>query len=78
MAQPITEIKKPLLSEEEEKQQKLEDLTSLLADNEEALNRIIGIVGELNDMGVLEAADSMIQAKEKSQKLRFIKFPENR
>ena len=27
MAQPITEIKKPLLSEEEEKQQKLEDLS---------------------------------------------------
>ncbi|MGB3567336.1 MAG: DUF1641 domain-containing protein [Priestia megaterium] len=69
MAQPITEIKKPLLSEEEEKQQKLEDLTSLLADNEEALNRILGIVGELNDMGVLEAADSMIQAKEKISKI---------
>ena len=76
MAQPITEIKS-LFQARKKKQQKLEDLTSLLADNEEALNRILGIVGELNDMGVLEAADSMIQAKEKSQKLRFIKFLEN-
>ncbi|MEH6948388.1 DUF1641 domain-containing protein [Bacillus sp. JJ634] len=65
MAQPITEIKKNLLTEEEQKQKKLEALTTLLANNDEALNKVLTIVGELNDIGVLEAADSMLQAKEK-------------
>ncbi|USK59240.1 DUF1641 domain-containing protein [Peribacillus asahii] len=65
MAQPITEIKKNLLTAEEQKQKKLEALTALLANNDEALNKVLTIVGELNDIGVLEAADSMLQAKEK-------------
>jgi len=65
MAQPITEIKKNLLTAEEQKQKKLEALTTLLANNDEALNKVLTIVGELNDIGVLEAADSMLQAKEK-------------
>lgn len=69
MAAPITAIKKHLLTEEELKQQKLEDLTTLLTDNEEALNKIISLVGELNNIGVLEAANAMLQAKEKIAKV---------
>ncbi|WP_409299707.1 DUF1641 domain-containing protein [Peribacillus sp. SCS-155] len=65
MAQPITSIEKQTLTPEQQKQQQLEELTSLLTENEEALNRIMGIVGELNKIGVLEAAQSMINAKEK-------------
>jgi uncharacterized protein YjgD (DUF1641 family) len=69
MAQPITDIRKPLLTEEEQKQKKMEDLTTLLANNDEALNKVLAIVSELNDIGVLEAADSMLQAKEKIAKI---------
>lgn len=65
MAAPITIIHKQELTDEQRKQQKLEDLTTLLSDHEEALTKIMGIVGELNDIGVLEAADAMLRAKEK-------------
>jgi uncharacterized protein YjgD (DUF1641 family) len=69
MAAPITAIQKHVPTNEELKQQKLEDLKTLLTDNEEALNKILDIVGELNDMGVLEAANAMLQAKEKIAKI---------
>lgn len=65
MAAPITIIHKQELADEQRKQQKLEDLTTLLSDHEEALTKIMGIVGELNDIGVLEAAYAMLRAKEK-------------
>lgn len=69
MAAPITTIQKHELTKEEIQQQKIEDLKASLADNEAALNRIMEIVGELNDMGALEAANSMLQAKEKIAKI---------
>ena len=40
MAAPITEIQKQQLTEEQIKQQKLEKLTTLLANNEEALDKV--------------------------------------
>ena len=69
MAAPITMIKKNEPTKEELQQQKLDDLQALLADNDEALNQILKIVGELNDIGVLEAANSMLQAKEQIAKI---------
>jgi uncharacterized protein YjgD (DUF1641 family) len=69
MAIPITSINKTLLNEEQEKQQKLEDLKTLLTDNEDSLNKILDIVGELNDIGALEAVHSMLQAKEQIAKI---------
>lgn len=69
MAAPIKAIQKHELTEEEQKQQKLEDLKALLADNEEALNQMFNIVGELNDIGMLEAANSMLKAKEPIAKI---------
>jgi uncharacterized protein YjgD (DUF1641 family) len=69
LAEPISAIQKHELTDELQNQQKLKDLTTLLADHEEALNKIMGIVGELNDMGVFEAADAMLQAKEKIAKI---------
>ncbi|MDM5154446.1 DUF1641 domain-containing protein [Bacillus sp. DX1.1] len=69
MAAPIKAIQKQELTEEEQKQQKLEDLKALLADNEEALNQMFNIVGELNDIGMLEAASSMLKAKEPIAKI---------
>ncbi|GLV63832.1 hypothetical protein Bmyc01_25020 [Bacillus mycoides] len=69
MAAPIQAIQKQELTEEEIKQQKLEDLKELLANNEEALNQMFNIVGELNDIGMLEAANSMLKAKEPIAKI---------
>ncbi|SCA98749.1 Uncharacterized protein BWINRA5_02151 [Bacillus mycoides] len=69
MAAPIQAIQKQELTEEELKQQKLEDLKELLANNEEALNQMFNIVGELNDIGMLEAANSMLKAKESIAKI---------
>jgi uncharacterized protein YjgD (DUF1641 family) len=69
MASPIQAIQKQELTEEERKQQKLEDLKELLANNEEALNQMFNIVGELNDIGMLEAANSMLKAKEPIAKI---------
>jgi uncharacterized protein YjgD (DUF1641 family) len=69
MAAPIKAIQKQVWTDEELKQQKLEDLKTLLTDNEEALNKILDIVGELNDIGVLEAVNAMLQAKEKIAKI---------
>ncbi|TKI83516.1 DUF1641 domain-containing protein [Bacillus mycoides] len=64
MAAPIQAVQKQKLTEEELKQQKLEALKELLANNEDALNQMFNIVGELNDIGMLEAANSMLKAKE--------------
>ncbi len=64
MAAPITSIRKREQTEDERTQKKLNDLQGLLADNEEALNSIFSIIGELNNMGALEAANSALQAKE--------------
>ncbi|MED4600544.1 DUF1641 domain-containing protein [Paenibacillus validus] len=69
MAAPITAIQKQEWTEEERRQQRLEDLKTLLADNEQAINKILDIVGELNDIGVFEAANAMLQAKEKIAKI---------
>ncbi|EJQ43347.1 hypothetical protein IEE_03525 [Bacillus cereus BAG5X1-1] len=69
MAAPIQAIQKQELTEEELKQQKLEDLKELLANNEDALNQMFNIVGELNDIGMLEAANSMLKAKEPITKI---------
>ncbi|MGG3476103.1 DUF1641 domain-containing protein [Peribacillus frigoritolerans] len=68
MAAPITEIHNPI-TEEEIKQQKLEELKTLITDHEDALNNMFKIVNELNDSGVFEAATSMLQGKEKIAKI---------
>lgn len=68
MAAPITEIHNPI-TEEEIKQQKLEELKTLITDNEDALNNMFKIVNELNDSGVFEAATSMLQGKEQIAKI---------
>lgn len=64
MATPITSIQKNVVSDEQAKQQKLDELQSKLAEQEEALNQILTIIGELNKIGILEATHSLLQAKE--------------
>lgn len=64
MAVPITGIKKQQLSEEQLKEQKLDNLKELLSENEEAVNQVFSIMAELNDIGALEAAMKLLEAKE--------------
>ncbi|MFJ7685112.1 DUF1641 domain-containing protein [Peribacillus butanolivorans] len=68
MAAPITEIHNPI-TEEEIKLQKLEELKTLVTNNEAVLNNMFKILGELNESGVLEAANSMLQGKEQIAKI---------
>ena len=64
MAKPITTINKQQLTEEQLKEQKLENLKQLLSENEETVNQVFTIMAELNDIGALEAATKLIEAKE--------------
>ncbi|GAB6991608.1 helical membrane plugin domain-containing protein [Paenibacillus pini] len=65
MAQPISFIQKRVLSEEELKQQSLEQLKSYIAENEQALEKAMSVISELHGSGILEAAESLLKAKAK-------------
>jgi len=69
MAKPITTVKKHTPTDEERKQQRLDQLTSELAASDQALRSAVGILQELHDMGVLEAAQSMLKAREDLSKI---------
>lgn len=64
MATPINTIKKQQLTEEQLKEQKLENLKQLLSENEDTVNQVFTIMAELNDIGALEAATKLLEAKE--------------
>ena len=64
MAAPIKTIKKQQLTEEQLKEQKLENLKQLLSENEDTVNQVFTIMAELNDIGALEAATKLLEAKE--------------
>lgn len=65
MAKPTNIVKKHVLTEDEKKQQSLDHLTDELTKNEEAIKKMIVLVQELHDSGILEAAESMLKAKAK-------------
>ncbi|MCC3380171.1 DUF1641 domain-containing protein [Paenibacillus farraposensis] len=69
MAKPISIARKRILTEEERQQQALDQLTADLADNGAALQKTLDIVRELHDSGLLEAAQSMLKAKESIVKI---------
>ncbi|HJF32064.1 MAG TPA: DUF1641 domain-containing protein [Sporosarcina psychrophila] len=69
MAVPITSIKKKELTQEEIKQKKLKELQSLIAEQEQALNKILEITGELDGAGVFDALKAMIKAKNEIAKI---------
>ncbi|MFT9817517.1 DUF1641 domain-containing protein [Lysinibacillus sp. NPDC056185] len=64
MAAPITTIQKTQVTEEQLKEEKLENLKQLLSENEEMVNQVFTIMAELNDIGALEAATKLLEAKE--------------
>ncbi|QNK90263.1 MULTISPECIES: DUF1641 domain-containing protein [unclassified Sporosarcina] len=63
MAAPITSIKWNELTPQEIKQNKLGELQSLIAEQDQALNKILEITGELDDAGVFDALKAMVKAK---------------
>ncbi|MBT2572199.1 DUF1641 domain-containing protein [Planococcus sp. ISL-110] len=64
MASPITQIKRKEWTAEEIRQQKLYELETLIAEQNEALNKLLAITGDLDDAGVLDAVLAMVKAKE--------------
>ncbi|MEC1178739.1 DUF1641 domain-containing protein [Metasolibacillus meyeri] len=64
VAKLISTIKKEELTAEQLQAQKLEDLKQLVTENEDAVKQIFTILTELNDIGALEAASKLIEAKE--------------
>jgi len=64
VAIPITSIKIKELTPEEIQQEKLLELQSLFAEQEQALNKILKITGDLDDAGVFDAVQAMLKAKE--------------
>lgn len=65
MASPITSIHRKKLSETELQQKKIEELQSLIAEQQDSLQKMIEIASELNNAGVLDAVTAMIKAREK-------------
>ncbi len=71
MAEPITSIKKQQVTDEQLKEQKLDNLKQLLSEQEEAVNQVLLIMAELNHIGALEAAMKLLEAKEEVPILRL-------
>lgn len=64
MAAPITSIKRKELTLEEQQQQKMSELQSLITEQQQSLNKILEITGELDRAGVLDAMNAMVKAKD--------------
>ncbi|MFJ7932859.1 DUF1641 domain-containing protein [Sporosarcina sp. NPDC096371] len=69
MAIPITSIQKKERTPDEIKQEKLVELQSLMAEQDQALHKILEITGELDDAGIFDALKAMVKAKENLAKI---------
>lgn len=69
MATPITTIKKETKTAEQIKLEKIEELKELLAENEDAVSKTMTLMNELNELGIFDAATSMLRAKEDIAKI---------
>ncbi|MFE1245322.1 DUF1641 domain-containing protein [Fictibacillus sp. NPDC058756] len=65
MAEPITVVKKNVKTEEQIQQEKLAELQKALAEKDAALTKALDFIGELDKIGALEAANAMLEAKDK-------------
>lgn len=64
MAAPITSIKRIEKTPEEQQQEKLLELQSLIADQQQSMNKILELTAELDKAGVLDALNAMVKAKD--------------
>jgi len=69
MANPIKMIKKVELTEEQKKSQSIESLLSEVVLNKDSLLETLDLLQELHNSGILEAAGSLVKAKEKVAKI---------
>ncbi|WP_400163674.1 DUF1641 domain-containing protein [Brevibacillus sp. TJ4] len=69
MAKPIVNIVKPVLTEEEQNQKKIEQIKTEAAVNADGILDTIKLLQELHDSGILEAAKALLEAKEKVAKI---------
>lgn len=69
MAEPITNIHRKQLTEQEEVQLKWDNLKQRFSHNEASLNKVLDIIEELNEAGMLEAVEAMLLAKEDITKI---------
>ena len=69
MAEPITNIHRSTLTDEEQIEIKFENLKRQFVDNEESVSKVLEIMEELNDIGALEAVAAMLLAKEDIAKI---------
>ena len=69
MAIPITSIHKKKQTPEDIKQDKLAELQTLLAEQDQAIHKILEITGELDDVGIFDALKAMVKAKENLAKI---------
>lgn len=69
MAKPIVNIVKPVLTEEEKNEKKLEQIKTEAAVNADGILDTIKLLQELHDSGILEAAKALLEAKEKVAKI---------
>lgn len=69
MAKPIKTIQEAELTEEQKKGQSLEKLLNEIAENKDSLLDMLQLLQELHDSGILEAAGSLVKAKESVAKI---------
>ncbi|MEN1937734.1 DUF1641 domain-containing protein [Paenibacillus sp. 102] len=69
MAKEITLIQKKVITEEEKKQQLSDELLTQLAANREAVEETMQLLAGLQQAGILDAAISLIAAKEDVSKI---------
>jgi uncharacterized protein YjgD (DUF1641 family) len=64
LAEPITTIKRKVLTPEEQQQQKLNELQTLISEQQQTINKMIKITAELDNAGVLDALTAMVKARD--------------
>lgn len=65
MAQPISSFPEKEWSEQERQDHTMNTLQEALCEQEEAIQKLLHIAGDLQSAGILEALQAIIQAKEK-------------
>lgn len=64
MATPITRINKKQLTPDELRLQRLFELESQVADQQQGLQKLLEITGELDKAGILDAVNAVVKARE--------------
>ncbi|MBN6885629.1 uncharacterized protein YjgD (DUF1641 family) [Cytobacillus horneckiae] len=69
MAEPICKVAEPILNEDEIQNQVLEKVLQDITKNVDGIQETIKLLQELHESGILEAVNSLIEAKEQIAKI---------